>query len=59
MASTFGNASFYYLKWLFPSLFQRIDVSSFQCDVCELTKSHCASYSIILNPTPTYFMIIH
>ena len=31
-----GQASFGYLKKLFPSLFAKVNVSSFQCDVCDL-----------------------
>jgi hypothetical protein len=54
-----GHASFGYLKKLFPSLFVTIDVSSFQCDVCELAKSHRASFPLILNKSPIPFMVIH
>ena len=35
-----GHASFGYLKKLFPNLFAKFDVSSFQCDVCELAMRH-------------------
>jgi len=35
-----GHASFSYLKKLFPSLFSKVDVSIFHCDVCEQAKSH-------------------
>ena len=47
------------MKKLFPSLFANFDVSSFQCDVCELAKSHRASFPLTLNKSPTPFMIIH
>ena len=54
-----GHASFGYLKKLFPSLFTRFDVSSFQCEVCELAKSHRASFPLTLNKSLVPFMIIH
>lgn len=54
-----GHASFGYLKKLFPSLLVKVDVSNFQCDVCELAKSHRASFPLILNKSPIPFMIIH
>ena len=47
------------MKKLFPSLFANFDVSSFQCDVCELAKSHRASFPLSLNKSPVPFMIIH
>ena len=54
-----GHASFGYLKKLFPSLFVKFDVSSFHCDVCELTKIHRASFPLSLNKSPVPFMVIH
>ena len=33
-----GYLSFRTLKILFPSLFRKLDVDSFHCDVCELAK---------------------
>ncbi|KAK3013785.1 hypothetical protein RJ639_010144 [Escallonia herrerae] len=54
-----GHASFSYLKKLFPSLFTKCDVSSFQCEVCELAKSHRVSFPLALNKSPDPFMIIH
>ena len=47
------------MKKLFPSLFANFDVSSFQCDVCELAKSHRASFPLTLNKSSVPFMIIH
>ena len=47
------------MKKLFPSLFSNFDVSSFKCDVCELAKSHRASFPLTLNKSPVPFMIIH
>ena len=54
-----GHASFGYLKKLFPSLFIKFDVSSFRCDVCELAKSHRASFPFSLNKSTVPFMVIH
>ena len=47
------------MKKLFPSLFSNFDVSSFQCDVCELEKSHRDSFPLTLKKSPVPFMIIH
>ena len=54
-----GHASFSYLKKLFPSLFARSDVFGFCYDICELAKSHRASFLLILNKSPFPFMVIH
>ena len=47
------------MKKLFPSLFANFDVSSFKCDVCELTKIHRASFPLTLTKSAVPFMIIH
>ena len=49
-----GHASFGYLKKLFPSLFTKSDISGFRCDICELAKSHRASFPLILNKSDYY-----
>lgn len=54
-----GHSSFGYVKKLFPSLFSKLDVSMFRCDVCELAKSHRASFPLRLNKSPLPFMLIH
>ncbi|KAJ9697399.1 hypothetical protein PVL29_009289 [Vitis rotundifolia] len=54
-----GHASFGYLKKLFPSLFAKSDISGFRCDICELAKSHHASFPLILNKSPSPFMVMH
>ena len=38
-----GHPSFPYLKHLFPSSFKNVDCSSFQCESCDLSKSHCVT----------------
>ena len=47
------------MKKLFPSISANFDVSSFKCDVCELAKSHRASFPLTLNKSLVPFMIIH
>ena len=37
-----GHPNFVYLKYLFPSLFQKHD--SFQCEVCRLAKHKCVFF---------------
>ena len=54
-----GHALFSYLKKLFPNLFANSDISGFRCDICELAKSHRASFPLILNKSPLPFMVIH
>ncbi|RVW27584.1 Retrovirus-related Pol polyprotein from transposon TNT 1-94 [Vitis vinifera] len=54
-----GHDSFGYLKKLFPSLFAKSDISGFRCDICELAKSHRASFPLILNKSLFPFMVIH
>jgi hypothetical protein len=54
-----GNASFSYLKKLFPVLFSDKGVSKLRCDVCELAKSHRASFDSSLNKSYVPFQIIH
>ena len=54
-----GHASFGYLKRLFPGLFTNLDISVLKCDVCELAKSHRASFPLVLHKSPLPFMVIH
>ncbi|BBH05180.1 hypothetical protein Prudu_016496 [Prunus dulcis] len=54
-----GHASFSYLKKLFPASFSDIGVSKLRCNVCELTKSHRASFDSSLNKSFVPFQIIH
>ncbi|KAJ9535774.1 hypothetical protein OSB04_un001074 [Centaurea solstitialis] len=55
----FGHTSFGYLKRLFPTLFEKCDVSKFHCEVCELAKSHRASFPLTLSKNTLPFMTIH
>ena len=54
-----GHASFGYLKKLFPSLFFSLDVSSFQCDTCELAKSHRVPFPLSSNKSLGTFSLVH
>ncbi|KAI5352943.1 hypothetical protein L3X38_005835 [Prunus dulcis] len=53
------HASFGYLKKLFLSLFSSLDVSSFQCDTCELAKSHCVPFPLSSNKSLVSFSLVH
>ena len=60
MASTSGTCFLWlFKKFLFPSLFAKSDISGFRCDICELAKSHRASFPLILNKSLFPFMVIH
>ena len=50
-----GHASFGYLKKLFPYLFAKSDISGFRCDICELAKSHRASFPLILKKSISFY----
>ncbi|KAA0040720.1 Retrovirus-related Pol polyprotein from transposon TNT 1-94 [Cucumis melo var. makuwa] len=39
-----GHSNFTYMKYLFPHIFLKIDVSSLSCDVCIRTKQHRVSF---------------
>ncbi|CAL2267942.1 unnamed protein product [Prunus armeniaca] len=54
-----GHASFGYLKKLFPSLFSSLSVSSFQCDTCELAKSHRVPFPLSSNKSLVMFSLVH
>ncbi|KAI5334453.1 hypothetical protein L3X38_024586 [Prunus dulcis] len=54
-----GHASFGYLKKLFPSLFSSLDVSSFQCDTCELAQSYHVPFLLSSNKSLVSFSLIH
>ncbi|KAI5314959.1 hypothetical protein L3X38_044135 [Prunus dulcis] len=50
---------FSYHKKLFPSLFYSLDVSSFQCDMCELAKSHHVPFLLNSNKSLVPFSLVH
>lgn len=43
----------------FPSLFFRLDIPNFRCEVCELIESHCTSFPSSARKSSIPFMIIH
>ena len=55
----FGHPSFSVLKTMFPSLFERIDVKHFHCDVCEYAKHKRASFPINNKKCSMPFYLIH
>ena len=39
-----GHPNFQYMKYIFPHLFTKVDVSSLACDVCIKAKQHRVSF---------------
>ena len=37
---------FFFLKKMFPPLFENLNVSAFHCEVCELAKHHQTSFPL-------------
>ncbi|GKA47668.1 putative RNA-directed DNA polymerase [Tanacetum coccineum] len=54
-----GHLSFSYLKKLKPELFLNKNNVEFNCDVCEMAKSHRSSYSPSENKVAVPFMKVH
>lgn len=54
-----GHISFDYFKTLRPSLFSDLGVLDFQCNICELAKSHRIPYVSSLNNCSEPFIVIH
>ena len=54
-----GHPSFRYLQHLFPTLFEKVLLSSFKCKDCILGKSHRSNYPINYNKCNAPFEIIH
>ncbi|KAA0052230.1 reverse transcriptase [Cucumis melo var. makuwa] len=53
-----GHPNFTYMKYLFPHLFPKIDVSSLSCDVCIRAKQHRVSFpSQPYKPTQPFTLI--
>ncbi|KAL0544016.1 hypothetical protein IC582_019127 [Cucumis melo] len=53
-----GHPNFTYMKYLFPHLFLKIDVSSLSCDVCIRAKQHRVSFpSRPYKPTQPFTLI--
>ena len=54
-----GHLSFGYLRKLKPHLFSAVNDSTFQCDTCDLAKSHRIPYLPSLNKSSIPFAVIH
>ncbi|KAL0561562.1 hypothetical protein IC582_001996 [Cucumis melo] len=54
-----GHPNFTYMKYLFPHLFLKIDVSSLSCDVCIRTKQHRVSFPSQPYKPTQLFTLIH
>nr|KYP41833.1 Retrovirus-related Pol polyprotein from transposon TNT 1-94 [Cajanus cajan] len=54
-----GHPSFNLLKSLFPHLFTKESVESFNCDICQLSKHHRASYPISNKKNTFPFDLFH
>ena len=52
------HLSFSYLRKLKPNLFAHVSDSDFQCEICELAKSHHISYLPSYNTFPICLVII-
>ena len=51
-----GHLSFQTLKLLFPSLFNKLNVESFYCDVCELAKTQAFTLSHLIKEVQNLFI---
>ena len=54
-----GHPNFPYLKMLFPSLFKNINMSQFNCEVCELAKHQCYVFKAHPYKKSAPFTLIH
>ena len=54
-----GHANFHYLKYLFPILFRNKNPSSFQCEICVLSKHHRSTYSPHVYTPSQPFALVH
>lgn len=57
--SRLRHPSFQYLQYLFSNLFRNKNLSSFQCDVCQLSKHHRASFHTRTYHASRQFSLIH
>ena len=54
-----GHPSFSLLKRMFPTMFGKLDIQSFHCDVCEFAKHHCVSFLSRNNKCSIPFSLIY
>ena len=55
----FGHPSFRVLQRMFPSLFKKINVQDFHCDVCEFAKHKRVSFPVSNKKTSIPFHLVH
>ena len=54
-----GHPNFLYLKSLFPALFGNKNVYDFQCEICQIAKSHKNTYPLRPHKVSQPFSLIH
>ena len=54
-----GHSNFKYMKYLFPHLFSKVDVSSLTCDVCIKAKQHRVSFPLHPYKPTRPFTLVH
>jgi hypothetical protein len=54
-----GHPNFMYLKKMYPNLFINKDISSIQCEICELAKHHRTSFPVVPYKPSHPFSLIH
>ena len=54
-----GHPNFKYMKYLFPHLFSKVDVSSLSCDVCIQAKQHQVSFPSQPYKSTQPFTLVH
>ena len=55
-----GHPNFQYMKYLFPHLFNKIDVSSLSCDVCiqnSIESPLCLNLINFFSPSPLFIVM--
>ena len=54
-----GHPNFKYMRYLFPHLFSKVDISSLTCDVCKKAKQHRVSFSSQPYKPTRPFTLVH
>ena len=54
-----GHPNFLYLKSFFPALFGNKNVYDFQCEICQIAKSHKNTYPLRQHKVSQPFSLIH
>ena len=53
------HPNFQYMKYLFPHLFSKVDVSSLSCDICIQAKHHRVSFPLQPYKPTRPFTLVH